>query len=151
MARPGAFAALAAAAEGPAAALLAALAGEGVLWRSSYGAGEAGAYGRSGAWTALASREGPVRLARGLATVMVAGPGVAYPAHRHGPAELYLVLSGGMRAEAEGRAARRLGPGEAVRHAPRQAHAMRAGPEGAAVLAVWDGDWERSEMVEAVG
>jgi len=132
----------------PGRAVLEALGARDEGWRTSYAPGEAEGYGAEAAWRMLASSGGPLALPGRVAAVMAAGPGLRYPRHRHGPEELYLVLAGGIAAEAEGRAERFVAAGAAVRHAAWQAHAMTTGPEGAALLAVWLGDYEKPELLE---
>jgi quercetin dioxygenase-like cupin family protein len=63
------------------------------------------------------------------------GPGVPYPAHRHPPEELYLVLSEGQWRNSE-RDWWRPGVGGLVHNPPGIEHAMRAGDESP-LLAIW--------------
>lgn len=71
--------------------------------------------------------------------VLLMGPGLFYPPHRHPAVEVYKLLAG----EAKwtvGSVSRRLGPGEAVLHRSGEAHAMRTGPLPFLAIYMWTGD-----------
>ena len=67
------------------------------------------------------------------------GEGLVYPLHDHEAEEIYLVVSGSCRFEADGDAAADLGPGGTKFHRSFQPHAMRMGPAGMLAFCLWRG------------
>lgn len=71
--------------------------------------------------------------------LLLLGPGLLYPSHRHPAAELYLPLT-----EAEWQRGdgpwRRVPAGEPIHHPPHLAHATRAGETPLLALYLWQGD-----------
>lgn len=115
---------------------------EALTWRRSYGAaaglGEAFLAGYG--WFNLVSPEGPYRAEGFRAAVGYWGPGLRYPAHAHEPEEIYVILAGGARFYAEGRAPRRVGPGDLVRHPAWLPHAMAMDARPLLALGLLRGD-----------
>ena len=64
-------------------------------------------------------------------------PGLVYPAHRHPSPELYVVLDGTLRWDAEGEPVRVVGAGTVVLHRPWQTHSMQTLETPARLLWVW--------------
>jgi hypothetical protein len=128
---PGPLAALAQASRAAAAAL---------AWRQSYRPGEVAAdfldrYG----WCELFGRTGPIpsdALAGGL---LLLGPATHYPAHSHAAEELYVPLSGVAEWQRGTAPFARRRPGEFIRHASGEMHAMRTAAAPLLALYLWRG------------
>ncbi len=71
--------------------------------------------------------------------LLLLGPGLLYPSHRHPAAEIYLPLTAAawQRGEAGWR---RVPAGEPIYHPPHLAHATRAGENPLLALYLWQGD-----------
>lgn len=72
--------------------------------------------------------------------LLLLGPGVHYPHHRHPADEVYLPLSAARWSHDVGAPLREEPPGELLHHQPEQAHAMDTGTEPLLALYVWTGD-----------
>lgn len=83
--------------------------------------------------------DGVFRTDRCRAFIGYWGPGLFYPPHDHEPEEIYLVLSGSCRFEADGDAPAELEPGGVKFHRSKQSHAMTMGDEGMLALCLWRG------------
>jgi len=111
-----------------------------LAWDQTYstedlGAGFLDRYG----WSELIGLRGPIASDRIACGVLLLGPEIEYPPHRHAAEEIYLPLSGTalwLRGE-EGWRQRR--PGELIHHPSGIAHAMRTGPEPMLALYLWHG------------
>lgn len=72
--------------------------------------------------------------------LLLLGPGVHYPHHRHPADEVYLPLSAARWSHEVGAPLREESPGELLHHRPEQAHAMGAGAQPLLAVYVWTGD-----------
>ncbi len=90
-------------------------------------------------WFNVISPEGPFLSDDWRVAIAVWGDGLIYPAHRHTPEELYVVIAGGALFQTEGRADAWLGPGETRHHPSDMLHGMVL--EGAPLVALvfWKG------------
>lgn len=81
--------------------------------------------------------------------LLLLGPNMFYPEHRHTAEEIYLPLTGGAEWFMEGQGWRRRAAGEVVHHGPDVVHAMRTGAEPLLALYLWRGGAldQRSEIV----
>jgi len=89
------------------------------------------------AYAGLAGPEGPIVCAAPRGGFMLMGPNVTYPGHRHGPREVYFVLTPGVRWRLDDGAWFDVGAGEIVVHEPWVTHAMETGPEPMLAFAGW--------------
>jgi mannose-6-phosphate isomerase-like protein (cupin superfamily) len=80
---------------------------------------------------------GPFVSTRVRAGIGVWGPGIDYPAHRHQPEEVYLVLGGSAEFHIDGQAPRLCRAGEAVYVTPMLTHGFRTLNEPLAVFYIW--------------
>jgi mannose-6-phosphate isomerase-like protein (cupin superfamily) len=93
---------------------------------------------------------GPVRAPDLRLGVLLLGPGVLYPPHRHPAEELYLVVSGTALWKRGGGRFLARPPGSAVHHPPEEPHAMRAQGEPLLAVYAWTGDVETpARLLEA--
>lgn len=92
---------------------------------------------------------GPFVSTRVRAGVGVWGPWIDYPAHRHQPEEVYVVLGGSAEFHIEGRATRLCRAGEAVHVTPLLTHGFRTLAEPLAVFYIWrSGDLREKSRFE---
>ena len=68
------------------------------------------------------------------------GAGQHYDEHSHAPEEIYLILAGGARFHAKGRAPIDAGPGDTIHHLPHQKHAIDMDPGPLLAAAFWRGE-----------
>jgi mannose-6-phosphate isomerase-like protein (cupin superfamily) len=111
-----------------------------LLWRQTYSKTQVDPrflanYG----WTEFLGPHAPVRCARLSCGLLLLGPGIHYPGHRHPAEEIYVPLAG----TAEWQRGRepwtvRL-PGAAILHESGEIHAMRTGTEPLLALYLWRG------------
>jgi len=136
--------ALGTAADGPLAALADAFAAlePQLAWRQNpnYSDARMGAgYMADYAYAVVVGPEGPVEAEDVLVTLLLLGPGRLYPAHAHGPEEVYQVLAGDAYWWREGEDWRLRGAGSLIYHRPWQAHATLVGAAPLLALASWHG------------
>lgn len=107
-------------------------------WRRSYSAEAVGAeFFRNYGWTELAGLSGPVPSEHLACGVLVLGPGLTYPPHRHEAEEIYVPLSGAAEWR-QGRGAWRVRPpGSVIHHSSNEPHAMRTGRDALLALYLW--------------
>ncbi|MEL6477802.1 MAG: dimethylsulfonioproprionate lyase family protein [Pseudomonadota bacterium] len=110
-----------------------------LTWNQSYTAEDFGAafldnYG----WVEFLGPYGPAPSDTHRLAIVLFGPGTHYPAHAHGPEEVYIPLAGAIDWHL-GDTTRRMGPGELLHHAPWQPHGFTTGATPAALLALWRG------------
>jgi len=114
---------------------------EDVEWRHTYTEAEVGRhfldhYG----WFELAGPEGHFITHKARITVGYWGPGLFYPRHQHGPAEMYSVVSGGALFHADGEEDTWLAPSQTKLHGPNQPHAMKTQDSPVLTLVFWRGE-----------
>ncbi|NVK15266.1 MAG: hypothetical protein HWE35_13945 [Rhodobacteraceae bacterium] len=90
-------------------------------------------------WVNLISPEGLYRSEEMRLSIGYWGAGQHYDEHSHAPEETYLILAGQARFQSEGRPARDAGPGDTIRHAPHQKHAIDMVPGPLLAAAFWRG------------
>lgn len=116
-------------------------AGPVLRWEQSYTEAQVGRdYLDRYGWVHVLSPEGPLGDATYRVTIGFWDAGLAYPRHRHAPAEIYCVLAGAARFDSEGRAPRDARPGDTIHHAPNQWHAIEMTPGPLLALAIWKGE-----------
>lgn len=109
-------------------------------WQQSYSEAEVGAdYLAHYGWFNLVAPDGPFRTDALRVSVGVWGQGLRYPRHWHQPEEIYAVLSGGARFDAEGRAPVEAGPGTHIHHPSNLPHAMEMHSAPLMAMAFWKG------------
>lgn len=109
-------------------------------WRQPYKVEDFGIDFFNGtAWFPIADVEGPILYSEGLIEIMLLGPKVTYPNHRHSPEELYMVLAGQVWWEAEDQHACWKYAGEVIHHRPNVVHSIKAGDEAVLILNLWRG------------
>jgi quercetin dioxygenase-like cupin family protein len=112
-------------------------------WRRSYSESKVGAaFWRNYGWTEIFGHAGPRvsdRLACGL---LVLGPHVHYPAHRHEADEIYVPLAGAALWQEQGREWHERPAGSVIHHAGNEVHAMRT--EAAPLLALYL--WQSADL-----
>ncbi len=109
-------------------------------WRQPYQEDELGSeFFHGTAWFPIADVEGPILYSRGLMEIMLMGPKVTYPNHKHSPEELYLILAGQVWWETEGKQARWKYAGDVMHHRPHAVHSITAGDEAVLILSLWRG------------
>jgi hypothetical protein len=109
-----------------------------LAWRRSYSAAEVGSafFDRYG-WTELVGLTGPVadeHLACGL---LLLGPRVTYPRHRHEAEEIYVPLAGTALWKGGDDRWLQRPPGSVIHHARHEPHAMRTGQSPLLALYLW--------------
>ena len=77
------------------------------------------------AWGVVASPEGPVKIDAPQIALLVLGPHMVYPPHRHGPEEAYYVIGGGGEITIEDGNWEPLHPQSVVYNPPWQIHGIR--------------------------
>ena len=120
-----------------------------IAWGQTYSAEDFGAeflerYG----WTEFIGLRGPVPSEQLACGVLMLGPNVAYPRHRHEAEEIYIPLTGQTQwlHEDEGWASRELG--KPIYHAPWVTHAMKTGPIPLLALYLWRaGDLTQKSLI----
>ncbi len=109
-----------------------------LAWRRSYCAEAVGRlFFENYAWTELAGLSGPVPSRRLACGVLLLGPDLLYPAHRHEAEEIYVPLVGEARWQQGGGGWRLRSPGSVIHHACHEPHAMRSGSEPLLALYLW--------------
>ncbi len=109
-------------------------------WRQTYSRAQVGArFLANYAWTEFLGPAAPVRCSRLSAGLLLLGPEIHYPGHRHPAEEIYVPLAG----TAEWQRGREpwtvRPPGSAVLHESGAIHAMRTASEPLLALYLWRG------------
>jgi quercetin dioxygenase-like cupin family protein len=109
-----------------------------LAWRRSYSPVPVGAeffdnYG----WTELLGLTGPTASEHLACGVLLLGPHVTYPAHRHEAEEIYVPLAGTAAWRQGTGRWRERSPGEVIHHASHEPHAMRTGESPLLALYLW--------------
>jgi hypothetical protein len=107
-------------------------------WRQTYGRDEVGeAFLQNYGWSELLGPRGLVPSTKISCGVMVLGPNLFYPHHRHEAEEMYVPLSG-TAAWLKGDALwRDQPPGTLIHHLSEEPHAMRTGEEPLLAMYLW--------------
>ena len=90
-------------------------------------------------WTEWVGLRGPVPSERLACGLLLLGPGVYYPWHRHAAEELYLPLAGRAAWKRGDGAWQQQAPGSVIHHAAWQRHAMQTDLEPLLALYMWRG------------
>jgi len=121
-----------------------------LAWGQTYSADDFGAgflekYG----WSEFIGLRGPIPSERVSCGVLMLGPGVEYPRHRHEAEEVYIPLSGQalwLQGDQDW-TFRELG--QAIFHAPWVTHAMKTGPSPLLALYLWRaGDLTQKSLID---
>lgn len=109
-----------------------------LAWRQTYAASQVhgGFLDRYG-YAELVGLSGPVPSEQLAIGVLMLGPGVLYPRHRHEADEVYIPLSGRAQWQQGDAEWRRVEPGTVLHHASDVPHAMRTDNEPLLALYVW--------------
>jgi hypothetical protein len=107
-------------------------------WRRSYSPEAVGAvfYDNYG-WTELAGNTGPVASDRLACGVLILGPRLTYPSHRHEAEEIYVPLAGAALWQRGAGPWREQSPGAVIRHARHEPHAMQTLQSPLLALYLW--------------
>jgi mannose-6-phosphate isomerase-like protein (cupin superfamily) len=109
-----------------------------LAWRRSYSLATVGeAFYENYGWTEFAGLTGPVSSKRLACGVLLLGPRVTYPPHRHEAEEIYVPLAGTAKWRRGNESWRELPPGNVIRHARHESHAMQTGSEPLLALYLW--------------
>lgn len=98
------------------------------------------------AYAALSGPEGPVYCAAPRVGLMLMGPGVTYPDHRHSPTEVYMVLTPGAQWRLDEGGWFDVAPGDLIYHSAWQMHAMRTSDQPFLAFAGWIEPGQRLEI-----
>ncbi|MES9964218.1 MAG: dimethylsulfonioproprionate lyase family protein [Candidatus Sedimenticola sp. 20ELBAFRAG] len=111
-------------------------------WRQPYAEEDFGPdFFNNSAWFPIADVNGPLVYQDGLMEIMLMGPGLSYPKHKHEPEELYIVLAGRVWwvAEKDEKSPCWKSAGDAIHHTSNQVHAITSGDEPVLILNLWRG------------
>ena len=112
-----------------------------LAWRRSYSAATAGAkFYENYGWTEFAGLTGPVPSQHLACGVLLLGPEVTYPPHRHEADEIYVPLVGTAQWRHGTRPWRKEPPGTVLHHDSQVPHAMRTGRDPLLALYLWRSD-----------
>lgn len=98
------------------------------------------------AYAAIAGPDGPIECAAPRGGIMMMGPGVTYPDHRHEPKEVYLVLTPGAQWRLDEGDWFDVEPGDLLYHEAWQMHAIRTTDQPFLAFAGWIEPGERSAI-----
>lgn len=109
-----------------------------LAWRRSYTPRQVGAaFYDNYAYTEFAGLTGPIPSSQLACGVLVLGPHLLYPPHRHEAEEIYVPLSGTALWQQGNDSWREQPPGAAIHHARHVPHAMKTGREPLLALYFW--------------
>ena len=110
-----------------------------LAWRRSYTAVEVGAaFFNNYGWTELVGLTGPVASEHLACGMLLLGPRVTYPRHRHEAEEIYVPLAGGPALwQGEDDHWLERPPGSVIHHARHEPHAMQTGQSPLLALYLW--------------
>ena len=112
-----------------------------LAWRRSYSSATAGAdFYENYGWSEFAGLTGPVPSQHLACGVLLLGPEVTYPPHRHEADEIYVPLVGTAQWQHGNVDWKQEPPGTVIHHAPHVPHAMRTGSEPLLALYLWRSD-----------
>ena len=98
------------------------------------------------AYAALSGPEGPVFCAAPRGGIMLMGPNVTYSDHRHGPREVYLVMTPGVKWRLDRGGWFDVAPGELIFHNTWQMHAIRSTDKPMLAFSGWIEPGRRVEI-----
>jgi hypothetical protein len=125
-----------------------------LAWRRSYSPDLAGVdFYENYGWTEFAGLMGSVPSDRLACGVLLLGPHVDYPPHRHEAEEIYVPLAGTASWQQGVGPWRDRPPGTVLHHARHEPHAMRTGREALLALYLWRSEnlAQGSHLVPAAG
>jgi quercetin dioxygenase-like cupin family protein len=109
-----------------------------LAWRRSYTSTDIGsAFLDNYGWTELVGLKGPAASDHLACGLLLLGPNLTYPAHRHEAEEIYVPLAGAAQWKHGDDGWRDRPPGEVIHHARNQPHAMRTGESPMLALYLW--------------
>jgi quercetin dioxygenase-like cupin family protein len=109
-----------------------------LAWRRSYSPAAVGAqFYENYGWTEFAGLTGPMPSKHLACGVLLLGPHVTYPPHRHEADEIYVPLAGTAAWRHGTGPWRERVPGSVIHHARHEPHAMRTGQEPLLALYLW--------------
>jgi hypothetical protein len=109
-----------------------------LAWRRSYSPAAVGAeFYENYGWTEFAGLSGPMPSNHLACGVLLLGPHVTYPAHRHEADEIYVPLAGTAKWRHGNEHWRERAPGSVIHHARHEPHAMQTGQEPLLALYLW--------------
>lgn len=109
-----------------------------LAWRRSYSLAAVGAqFYENYGWTEFAGLTGPVPSKHLACGVLLLGPHVTYPPHRHEAEEIYVPLAGTAAWKHGNDRWRERLPGSVIHHARYEPHAMQTGEEPLLALYLW--------------
>jgi uncharacterized RmlC-like cupin family protein len=112
-----------------------------LAWRRSYSPAAVGAqFYENYGWTEFAGLTGPAPSKRLACGVLLLGPHVTYPPHRHEADEIYVPLAGTAAWKHGNDGWRERVPGSVIHHPPYVPHAMQTGQEPLLALYLWRSD-----------
>jgi hypothetical protein len=113
-------------------------AAQSLAWQRTYTAAEAGAaFLENYGWTELVGLAGPAASARLASGLLLLGPDVTYPLHRHEAEEIYVPLVGTAAWKCGTGRWRKRPPGSVIHHARNAPHAMRTGATALLAVYLW--------------
>jgi len=98
------------------------------------------------AYAALSGQEGPAYCAAPRGGLMLIGPNVTYPDHRHAPREVYLVMTPGVQWRLDRGEWFDVAPGDLIYHYAWQMHAMRTTDQPLLAFGGWVEPGRRVEI-----
>ena len=112
----------------------------GLAWRQTYGAADFGADFLQGyGWSEFIGLRGPVPSTVVACGVLLLGPGIEYPLHKHQATELYLPIAGQALWKRGSGPYEAVPAGQPILHPAWMPHATRCEGQGLAALYLWMG------------
>jgi quercetin dioxygenase-like cupin family protein len=112
-----------------------------LTWRRSYTPAIVGAqFWDNYGWTELVGLNSPAHSERLACGIMLLGPRVTYPLHRHEAEEMYVPLSGTADWKLGAHPWEAQAPGSVIHHPSNESHAMRTGEAALLALYLWRSD-----------
>jgi mannose-6-phosphate isomerase-like protein (cupin superfamily) len=111
-----------------------------LAWRQTYGAADFGpAFLQGYGWSEFIGLRGPVPSTTLACGVMLLGPGIDYPPHKHAAEEMYLPLAGQALWQMGEGPYTAIPPGQPILHPSWVPHATRCDDQGLAAIYLWMG------------
>ena len=121
-----------------------------IAWGQTYSEEDFGAdFLQKYGWTEFIGLRGPIPSERMACGILMLGPGIEYPRHRHEAEEVYIPLTGQTRWQ-QGNQGWNLRPlGQPIFHAPWVPHAMKTGSSPLLALYLWRaGDLTQKSLID---